>query len=176
MVNIEEFVKYWSKREENRAENRIAKAYSDASLEVERERNKLMQCLDCENIDGKLVAVFSGDAEIVVNEFKNKKSVFDGIRTDIEAFLSKNDGNVSLTQIAEKVQRMKRMIEDAEHAARISVAQAVRNSNMSVLEAEQSETVQKSYDNRDLVKEKINPELDILKQKLKELNSILSKY
>jgi hypothetical protein len=44
------------------------------------------------------------------------------------------------------------------------------------MEAEYSERVQKSYDKRDMIKEQVNPDLEVYSKRLKGANIILTKY
>jgi hypothetical protein len=154
----------------------MAEAYSDAEKSIDVEHSKLLKYLEPESIDGKVFATFNPSVLGFIDDYNSLLAHFKAIEGDIMAYLSLTEGDVSLTNLASKVQRLRRKIEDSEHEARIAVQQALKKSNISVMEAEYSERVQKSYDKRDMIKEQVNPDLEVYSKRLKGANIILTKY
>lgn len=177
MVNIQEFVRYWSNKEENTHQRAMCEAYSDAEKSIEAEHSKLLRYLEPQKQEnGKVFAVFNPSILGWIDDYNSMLSHFKAIEADIESYLKLSGGEVSITSLAEKIHRLQRRADIAEHDARISVANAIKNSNISIIDAQNDEKIQKLYDVRDRIKEEVSGELETLKQRLKDANIILAKY
>lgn len=176
MATIQQFVSYWVAKEENTHQKALADAYSEAEVQIDREHSKLLKHIQPETIDGKVFAVFNPSIMGWVDDYNSLLSHFKAIEGDIIAYLEITQGEISHSNLAEKVHRLNRKVDIAEHDARISVANAIKNSNISIIDAQNDEKIQHLYDVRDRVKEEVSSELEALRQRLKDANIILAKY
>ncbi len=158
-------------------ESQVANAYKKAMADFESVQSGLLKSLRVEKTTKGLVPVFAAEAEGLVAILQDAEQHLKDVQKDIEDFLELTGGEPSLNGLSEALIRARRTISNVTFEANAIREKTVRqNKSMSPLEAEQLEVVQHAFDKRDRIKAELEPEIEMLQDKLSKANAILNKY
>lgn len=171
----ERFCQFWAGKPDT-PEGHLAEAHKRAQAEFELQQTSLIKCLRIEKRGDKLIPVFCAEAATLAGPHWDAEKRLLDVRADIESFMELTNGETSLSTLADKLSRAKRVVSDAELDARNALERAIRRGAGSVAKAEQSPEVQKAFDKRDRLATEIGPTIQELERKLVDAKTILEKY
>jgi hypothetical protein len=175
--NIDNFLKHWTdEKAQHEPEAALVKAHAAAVSSFNAVHEKFLKCLKVKKSGKDLIAIFSDDANVLIEEYEQADKRVSEIKRDIEEFLRLTGGELSINILADRLHRVRRQINSTEFAARSGLQRTIKKSASSVAEAEQSEAVQAAYDKRDRIKAEKEPVVAELEDKLIKINQILKKY
>jgi hypothetical protein len=175
MSSVEEFCQQWAGKP-NTSEGRMSEAHRRTQAKFESQQTAIVRCLRIEKKGNELIPAFAPEATELAGQHWDAEKRLADIEADIESFMELTNGETSLSTLADKLSRARRVVSDAELDARNALERAIRRGARSVAEAEQSPEVQKAFDKRDRLATEIGPTIQEVERKIADAKTILEKY
>ena len=170
----EQFIEFWTIKNSNGIEKpngpekRMSTEYVRIKQELQDLRKELLSYIKPQKSkSGGLIAVFDDEAINLMTRYESIDAAFQNIKTDIEE-VTKIANGPSLDLLRNERHRLKKFLEDADHA--------IESAKRAAIKSGKDDKVFEAETKRDKLAETYSARLSEIEALLKKANDIISKY